>query len=53
MVERLPIHLDQYRNKNLRYVRHSTWAPSGLSSETVAIATALGRGIVNAPELRQ
>jgi hypothetical protein len=34
-------------------VRKWTWVPTGLSSETAAIATALGRGIVDAPELRQ
>jgi hypothetical protein len=53
MIERVPVHLDQYRNKNFSYVRHWTWVPSGLSSETAAIATALGRCIVDAPELRQ
>jgi hypothetical protein len=53
MIARIPVHLDQYRNKNLSYVRHLKWIPSGLSSETAAIATALGRGIVDAPELRQ
>jgi len=29
----------------------ATWVPSGLSSEAAAIATALGRCIVDAPEL--
>jgi hypothetical protein len=53
MIERLPVHLDRYRDKNLRHVRHCTWAPSGLSSETAVIATALGGCIVDAPELRQ
>jgi hypothetical protein len=53
MIARVPVHLDQYRNKNLSYVRHWTWVPSGLSSETAVITTALGRGIVDAPELRQ
>jgi hypothetical protein len=53
MMERVPVHLAQYRNKNLSYVRCWTWVPSGLSSEMAAIATALGRGIVHAPELRQ
>jgi hypothetical protein len=53
MIERVPVHLDQYRNKNLSYVRYWTWVPSGLSSETSGIATALGRCIVDAPELRQ
>jgi hypothetical protein len=27
MIERVPVHLDQYRNKNLSYVRHLTWFP--------------------------
>ena len=53
IIERVPVHLDQYRNKNLSHVRQWTWVPSGLSSETAVIATALGRGIVDAPELRQ
>jgi hypothetical protein len=53
MIERVPVHLDQYSNKNFSYVRHWTWVPPGLSSETAAIATALGRCIVDAPELRQ
>jgi hypothetical protein len=53
MTERLPIHLEQYREKNLDHVRHWTWVPCGLSSQTAAIATALGRGVVDAPELRQ
>jgi hypothetical protein len=52
MIKRLPIHLIQYREKNLDYVKHWTWVPSGVPSETAAIATALGRGIVDAPELR-
>ena len=52
MIKRLPIHLSQYREKNLDYVKHWTWVPSGVPSETAAIATALGRGIVDAPELR-
>jgi hypothetical protein len=53
MIARVPIHLDQYRNKNLGQVHRWTWVPCGLSSETAAIATALGRGIVDAPELQQ
>lgn len=52
-VERLPAHLNRYSKTNLNFVRDTTWVPSGLSSETAAIATALGRGIVEAPELRQ
>jgi hypothetical protein len=45
--------LDQYRKTNLNNVKAGTWVPVGLSSETAAIATALGRGVVDAPELRQ
>jgi hypothetical protein len=51
-IEGIPLHLDQYREKNLNKVRAGTWVPVGLSSETAAIATALGRGVVDAPELR-
>ena len=53
MVERVPVHLEQYRDKNLSRVRHCTWVPSGLSSESTAIATQIGRCIVDAPELRR
>ncbi len=53
MIERIPVHLDQYRNMNFGAVRNCTWIPSGVSSATAAIATALGRCIVDAPELRQ
>lgn len=53
MIERLPVHLDQYRAKNLRNVHRAMWIASGLSSETAAIATALGRCMVDAPELLQ
>ena len=53
MIERVPVHLEQYCNKNLLHILHSMWVPSGLSSETAAVATALGRCIVDAPELRQ
>jgi hypothetical protein len=53
MVERIPVDLDQYRDKNLSYVRRWTWVPSGLSSETAAIAAPLGRCVVGAPEVRQ
>ena len=42
MIERVPVHLDQYREKNLREVYHWTWVPSGLSSEMATIATELG-----------
>jgi hypothetical protein len=52
-IERVPVHLRQYREKNLSYVHNSTWFPSGVSSEMAAIATAIGRCIVDAPELQQ
>jgi hypothetical protein len=53
MIERVPVHLGQYREANLNHVQHWTWVPTGVSSETAALATALGRSIVDAPELRQ
>lgn len=53
MIDGLPVHLDQYRQKNLDYVMRWTWVPSGLSSETAAIAAPIGSCIVNAPELRR
>jgi hypothetical protein len=52
MIERVPIHLKQYRDKNLGQVLHSPWSTSGLSSEMMSVATELGRCIVDAPELR-
>ena len=53
MIKRVPVHLDQYRNRNLRYLHRWTWAPSGLPCEMATIATELGRPMVDAPELRQ
>jgi hypothetical protein len=53
IIARVPIHLDRYRNKNLREVDDWTWDPSGLSAEMAAIAEPLGRCIVDAPELRE
>jgi hypothetical protein len=53
MINRIPVHLDQYRNRNLSYVQHWTWVTDGLSPEAAAIATPLGKGIVGAPELWQ
>lgn len=53
MKESVPVHLKQYRDRNLDHVIQCEWAPSGLSSETATIATELGRCIVGAPELRQ
>jgi hypothetical protein len=52
MIERLPVHLDQYRETNLDYVRHWTRAFTDIPSETAVIAVALVRGIVDAPQLR-
>jgi hypothetical protein len=52
MIECVRVHLEQYRKTNLDNVKAKTWVPVGLSSETTTIATALGRGIVDAPELR-
>lgn len=52
-IERVTVHLDQYRDRNLNCVCQWTWFPSGLSAETAAIATALESCIVDAPELRQ
>ena len=53
LMQRVPVHLGQYRNQNLGNVCRWTWAPSGLSSETTTLATVLGRCIVDAPELRR
>jgi hypothetical protein len=53
MMKHLPVHLSQYRDKNLHHVRHSTWVPLGLSPEMGTIAAEFGRCIVGAPELRQ
>ena len=53
MIEGVPVHLSQYRDKNLSSVRRWMWVPSGLSSEPAAIAAPLGRCLTNAPELRQ
>jgi hypothetical protein len=53
MVEYLPVHLDQYRGKFVGHVSDSQWTPSGLWPETSTIATAIGRCLVNAPELRR
>jgi hypothetical protein len=56
MVQRIPVQLQKYRDKNLHYVRYARqgrWTPAGLSSETVIVATELGRCILDAPELRR
>ena len=51
--QRIPVHLEQYREKNLDYVINRTSFPPACSSETAAIAKALGRWIVDAPALRE
>lgn len=53
MMRHLPLHLRQYHDEFDVHVRHWTWTPTGLSSETVMIATELGRCLVDAPELRE
>jgi hypothetical protein len=56
MMQRIPVHLAQYREKNLDHVCQWTWFPSRVSQvarETEALATALGQPIVDAPELRR
>jgi len=53
MMEGVPGHLAQYRDKNLPSVYRRTWTPSGLSWQTATVATELGRCLVGAPELRQ
>ena len=52
-IEHVRGHLSQYCEKNLSHVREWTIVPSGVSSETAAIAAALGRCIVGAPELQK
>jgi hypothetical protein len=51
-IERLPVHLDQYRETNLDYVRGWQFVPSGLPSAAAAIAAALGICILDAPKHR-
>jgi hypothetical protein len=46
MKNRLPIHLDQYRTRNLDHVFHWEYAFEDLSSQTTALANALGRCMV-------
>ena len=52
MMARVPVHLKQYRERNLDQVCKWTWEPSGLPSETAMIAEQLGRSIVDARGLR-
>lgn len=51
--ERLLVHLNQYREKNLAQVKRRTYTPFVVSSETAAIATPLVRCIVDASELQK
>jgi hypothetical protein len=53
IIQGIPTHLEQYREKYLHEVQLSSWVPSGLSSEMATMAAELGRCIVDAPELRQ
>jgi hypothetical protein len=53
MVERLPVHLKQYWEKNLTLIKQSSWTPAGLYSAMATVATQLGRCIVEAPELQE
>lgn len=52
-IKRIPVHLEQYRETNLDHVGSWQFVPSGLPSETAAIAKAIGSCIVDAPALRQ
>jgi hypothetical protein len=52
-VKRATEHLKQYRKDNLDHVRRSEFSPSGVSSETAAIAKALGSCLVDAPDLQE
>lgn len=49
----LPQHLKHYSEKHLDQVRLGTFTASGMTSETAAVATALGNCIVDAPKLQQ
>ena len=50
--ERVPVHLDQYRDKNFGHVKQRAIFPSSVCSETAATAAALARCIVDAPTLQ-
>ena len=50
-IERLPVHLDQYHEKNLDYVHRWSFVPNGVPSETAAVVKALGSCLVDAPQL--
>jgi hypothetical protein len=51
-IERLPVHLANYRESNLAQVRRLEFNPPGVSSETGAVAKALGSCIVDSPDLQ-
>jgi hypothetical protein len=52
-IEYVSGHLKKYREKNLDHVRRLAFSASGVSSETAAIAKALGSCIVDASELQE
>lgn len=52
MIQRMQNQLLLYRTTNLPMVVRSDFCASGLSAETNAIATALGKSIVDAPEIQ-
>ena len=52
-IEYIPRHLKQYREKNLDQVREFAFTPSGVPSESAAVARALGSCLVDAPGLQQ
>jgi hypothetical protein len=52
-IDNLRSRLNIYRKTNLDRVRRLEFRPSGMSSETAAIANALGSCIVNEPDLQQ
>lgn len=52
-MERLHGHLKVYRERNLGVVEDSAWMSSGFSPEMEAVASELGRCIVDAPELQE
>jgi hypothetical protein len=52
-IEHVTDQLKKYREKNLDHVRRLEFSPSGVSSETAAIAKALGSCLVDAPDLQE
>jgi hypothetical protein len=59
MMGRIPVHLDQYRQRYYDHMYRLTWLPSRISGayavsrENNSIAAALGHGIVDADKLRR